>query len=124
MCRLVIGFLFWNTKRRERARKSFLGCAGLVLCPLLNRASSVARALIGGALIGLASVILWVANGRIAGISSIIGGGLGARGRELGWRVAFTIGLIAALVYAFYFQRIRADILPLYQALEIPPHDE
>lgn len=58
-------------------------------------------ALIGGALIGLASVILWVANGRIAGISSIIGGGLGARGRELGWRVAFTLGLIAApLLYA------------------------
>jgi hypothetical protein len=35
-----------------------------------------------------------------------------------------TIGLMAALVYAYYFQRIRADILPLYQALEIPPHDE
>ena len=35
-----------------------------------------------------------------------------------------SIGLIAALVYAYFFQRIRADILPLYQALEIPPHDE
>jgi MFS family permease len=35
-----------------------------------------------------------------------------------------TIGLVAALVYAYFFQRIRADILPLYQALEIPPHDE
>ena len=57
--------------------------------------------LLGGALIGLASVLLWAANGRIAGISSIIGGSLGAKGSELGWRLAFTIGLIAApLLYA------------------------
>jgi MFS family permease len=33
-------------------------------------------------------------------------------------------GFLGALVYAFHFERIRADILPLYQALEIPPHDE
>ncbi len=35
-----------------------------------------------------------------------------------------TTGFLGALVYAFHFERIRADILPLYQALEIPPHDE
>jgi MFS family permease len=32
-------------------------------------------------------------------------------------------GLIAALVYAYHFKQIRADILPLYAALEIPPQD-
>jgi hypothetical protein len=32
--------------------------------------------------------------------------------------------LIAALVYAYHFKQIRADILPLYAALEIPPQDK
>lgn len=50
----------------------------------------------GGALIGLAAALLWVANGRIAGISGIVGGLIGATVRELGWRAAFLIGLIAA----------------------------
>jgi MFS family permease len=34
------------------------------------------------------------------------------------------IGFASALVYAFHFQRIRGDILPLYQTLEIPPQEE
>ncbi len=33
------------------------------------------------------------------------------------------VGLMAALVYARHFEQIRADILPLYQSLEIPQHD-
>jgi len=32
-------------------------------------------------------------------------------------------GFSAALVYAYHFQQIRAEILPLYEALEIPPQD-
>jgi MFS family permease len=32
-------------------------------------------------------------------------------------------GLSAALVYAYHFKQIRAEILPLYAALEIPPYD-
>ena len=31
-------------------------------------------AIVGGALIGLSAAILWVANGRVAGISGIVGG--------------------------------------------------
>jgi uncharacterized membrane protein YedE/YeeE len=58
-------------------------------------------AAIGGALIGLSAALLWVANGRIAGISGILGG-LGRAGRgDVGWRVAFVVGLMAApLLYA------------------------
>jgi hypothetical protein len=54
-------------------------------------------ALIGGALIGLASVFLMLFTGRIAGISGILGGALTAGGDKL-WRLAFIAGLIAAPV--------------------------
>lgn len=55
----------------------------------------------GGVLIGLSVVWLMLANGRIAGISGVVGGLLTARLRDAGWRVAFLIGLIAApLLYA------------------------
>lgn len=50
--------------------------------------------LIGGVLIGLASVILFAGNGRLAGVSGIAGGALGSRGRDLYWRLAFLFGLL------------------------------
>lgn len=49
--------------------------------------------LIGGALIGLASAALLLANGKVAGISGILGGALFARGSDLSWRLAFLLGL-------------------------------
>jgi uncharacterized membrane protein YedE/YeeE len=49
----------------------------------------------GGMLIGLAAALLILFNGRIAGISGIVGGVLRARQGELGWRLAFLAGLIA-----------------------------
>lgn len=59
------------------------------------------RSLAGGALIGLAAAILIVANGRIAGISGIVGGLLRPARNDWGWRLAFVIGLLAApTVYA------------------------
>jgi uncharacterized membrane protein YedE/YeeE len=50
--------------------------------------------LLGGALIGLASVLLLWLNGRIAGISGILGGLLTPTRRDLAWRVLFIGGLI------------------------------
>ena len=50
----------------------------------------------GGALIGLAAALLWIANGRIAGISGILGGLAGASAKDTGWRLAFLAGLTAA----------------------------
>ena len=53
-------------------------------------------AAIGGLLIGLSAALLWVAKGRIAGISGILGG-LGARRPgDIAWRVTFLVGLMAA----------------------------
>ena len=49
--------------------------------------------LLGGALIGFAAVLLLVANGRISGISSIIGGLLTRPTTDIGWRIAFVCGL-------------------------------
>lgn len=50
--------------------------------------------LAGGLLIGLAAAILMLFNGRIAGISGILGGLLRPRSGDLGWRIAFLAGLI------------------------------
>ena len=53
-------------------------------------------ALLGGALIGLASVLLMMLTGRIAGISGILGGCLTLAGGDKVWRFAFVVGLILA----------------------------
>ena len=52
--------------------------------------------LIGGSLIGLAAVLLLAINGRIAGVSGILGGLLVPTVKgDRAWRVAFLLGLIA-----------------------------
>jgi uncharacterized membrane protein YedE/YeeE len=57
-------------------------------------------AAIGGALIGLASAMLMVFAGRIAGISGILGATLGLGTGDRTWRIAFIAGLILAPVAA------------------------
>ncbi|MFM2086251.1 MAG: hypothetical protein RLZZ237_1120 [Pseudomonadota bacterium] len=56
--------------------------------------------LAGGLLIGLAAAVLILFNGRIAGISGIVGGLLSPRKGDAGWRIAFLAGLlITPLLY-------------------------
>jgi len=50
----------------------------------------------GGILIGIAAAMLVLLNGRIAGISGIVGGLVWPRPGELGWRFAFVGGLLIA----------------------------
>ncbi|ABE65185.1 protein of unknown function DUF395, YeeE/YedE (plasmid) [Nitrobacter hamburgensis X14] len=58
-------------------------------------------ALAGGSLIGLAAALLLLLNGRIAGVSGILGGIIGAIVPEATWRVAFIAGLVlSSVVYA------------------------
>lgn len=60
-------------------------------------------ALAGGVLIGLAAAAFILFNGRIAGISGILGGLLRPMRGDVGWRVAFLAGLLAApLVYGLF----------------------
>lgn len=55
----------------------------------------------GGLLIGLAAALLLLFNGRIAGISGILGGLLRPVKIDVSWRVAFLAGLIVApIIYA------------------------
>jgi uncharacterized protein len=57
-------------------------------------------AAIGGALIGLSSVLLMLLTGRIAGISGIFGGLLNPGSNDKSWRIAFIAGLILAPLLA------------------------
>jgi uncharacterized protein len=50
----------------------------------------------GGALIGLAAAIFLFFNGRIAGISGVVGGLLAPVRGDIGWRMAFLAGLVGA----------------------------
>jgi len=51
-------------------------------------------ALAGGMLIGLSAVLLYLCNGRIAGISGILAGALHGDEAERGWRIRFLLGLV------------------------------
>ncbi|MCP2671939.1 YeeE/YedE family protein [Maricaulaceae bacterium EIL42A08] len=53
-------------------------------------------AAIGGGLIGVATLWLMAANGRIAGISGIAGSLIGPDGGDRLWRLAFIVGLVVA----------------------------
>ena len=50
----------------------------------------------GGLLIGTAAAMLVLLNGRIAGVSGIVGGLLTSSRADLGWRLAFLAGLLIA----------------------------
>lgn len=55
-------------------------------------------ALAGGVLIGVSAAMFVLLNGRIAGISGILGGLLKREPGDAGWRVAFLLGLLLAPV--------------------------
>ncbi len=55
-----------------------------------------ASALIGGAIIGGAAALFAVLNGRIAGVSGILGGLARPQAGDVSWRIAFVAGLVAA----------------------------
>jgi uncharacterized membrane protein YedE/YeeE len=52
--------------------------------------------LIGGLLLGVASAAFILINGRILGISGILGGLLPPKVGDISWRVAFLLGMLAA----------------------------
>lgn len=71
-------------------------------------------ATIGGAMIGLAAVVLMATLGRIAGISGIVGGLTTADGNaERGWRLAFLLCLIGtpAVIGLFWPALLRSDFM-------------
>ena len=74
--------------------------------------------LIGGALIGLASALLMLSAGRLAGVSGILGGLLSAAS-DRAWRLAFIAGLMAVALIGPMFgtpsaARLSSSNLVLY----------
>jgi len=62
----------------------------------------------GGALIGLAAAIFILVNGRIAGISGILGGLLRPMAGDISWRITFVLGLVMAPVLYGLFAELPA----------------
>lgn len=67
-------------------------------------------ALAGGAILGGAAAIFLLWNGRIAGVSGILGGLLPPKIGDVFWRVAFVAGLMASPLV----------LLPVYPATYHP----
>ncbi|MFN7856053.1 MAG: YeeE/YedE family protein [Acidovorax sp.] len=68
-------------------------------------------ALGGGLLLGVASALFILLNGRILGISGIVGGLLRPRTGDVGWRIAFVLGMLAApLLYQLLAGPIQARV--------------
>lgn len=74
--------------------------------------------LAGGALIGVADAMFALLNGRIAGISGVLGGLLRPIKGDVGWRIAFMVGLVSApLLYLLVAEVPYAQIDAGYAAL-------
>lgn len=75
-------------------------------------------ALAGGIVIGIAAAMLILLNGRIAGISGVLGGLLTPVRGDRAWRAAFIAGLVCApLLYALFSELPRPQIDSDYAGL-------
>ena len=61
------------------------------------------HSLLGGIMIGTACALLILFNGRIAGISGIVGGLLHPGRGDRAWRIAFLAGLLGAAPFLLLF---------------------
>ena len=68
-------------------------------------------------LIGLAAALLFLLNGRISGISGIVGGMLATKSSEVGWRVVFVAGL---LLGAFIYMLATGGAIPIRVQASLP----
>ena len=74
--------------------------------------------LAGGLLIGLATVLFLMFNGRIAGVSGIVGGLVKPERGNISWRIAFVSGLVLSpLAYALVFTLPKVQVGVNYYVL-------
>ena len=74
--------------------------------------------LAGGVIIGIAAAMFILLNGRIAGISGVLGGLLKPVRGDISWRVAFVAGLVGApVLYALFTELPRPQIDAGYAGL-------
>ena len=62
--------------------------------------------LAGGVLIGIATAMFILLNGRIAGISGVLGGLLKPVKGDVAWRLAFVLGLVSAPLAYLLFNNV------------------
>ena len=67
-------------------------------------------ALAGGVLIGLSATLLLLLNGRVAGVSGILGGVLFPQRDDVSWRLMFLLGLVVAA--GLYMAFVPGALLP------------
>ena len=76
--------------------------------------------LAGGLVIGIAAAMFLLLNGRIAGISGVLGGLVKPVRGDISWRVAFVAGLLGApLLYALVAELPRPQIDAGYAGLVV-----
>ena len=74
--------------------------------------------LVGGLIIELATVLFLIFNGRIAGISGIVGGLLNPKKGDILWRIAFVAGLVLSpLIFGLVSSIPKVQIDASYPAL-------
>jgi uncharacterized membrane protein YedE/YeeE len=73
--------------------------------------------LVGGLLLGLAAALLLLLNGRISGISGIVGGLLAPKSSDAGWRLVFLVGL---LLGAFGYMLATGGVIPVRLQASMP----
>lgn len=76
-------------------------------------------AFFGGGLIGIAASGMLFTNGRIMGVSGILAGLLTPQKGNIGWRVAFIIGILFASFFLFKTNLLVFETLPLRSDLLI-----
>ena len=71
------------------------------------------NSLIGGILIGIAAIIVFIVNGRIMGISGIIGNLITHKETDqISWRIIFILGvLIGPLLFIIFFKEIKSEMV-------------
>ena len=61
------------------------------------------EAIVGGVLIGVAATMMLLFNGRVTGISGIVGGLLNPVSKDKSWRILFLLGLLVGGFFLRFF---------------------
>ena len=71
------------------------------------------NSLLGGICIGLAATILLLANGRIMGISGILGDLISFKEKDqISWRIVFVIGVLTGpFLYLMIFENFKSEMV-------------
>ena len=70
----------------------------------------------GGILLGLACAVFILFNGRILGISGILGGLLSPRSGDIAWRIAFVLGIAASPLVSALLLPVDLNAAPRIEA--------